>query len=585
MSASYSKSNGDVTENRKAEPRAPDLFCQELLERLTQTDGSREAEFQRLSRFAKAEPKRVSIALENWLNARLGLPRADAESIPLYHLLVGRFRAEGRFAFEEAENKLSFSELDELVRWRAQLWTRVGVGPQKVVALGRSFGSEFLLDLLAIFRLGACAAWIPPLGQPFEEAALVSVKPDFLCEVDEKSAQVVPHAFILEKPDPQRRFESPPSAPVDYGQKAPCLLVVSALTGDSMVPELASPSAISAPELLTALGRDAVLLWGLRDGDWMSAPGLDDRRHQPFLALSALLVGAGYHFLRQDDLCRVGPLTTCYRVFGLSGRFRDAILSSGCRVRTCRWFRVLEESGERSQWLAWQRWMGVEKEAYAVSLDPGLGGVALAIISAGDTAAESRTLSDTEFAHPALGLEWRLQLLPGAAPTDSVGFLQFKDERAAPPYLLVRESADGLQFLDVLEPRQRGQVFPGGITCAAVVGLPGVLGATLLPIPLMGSPGVASFGLIVFVAASAGIWTELRRDAVKNILARHLARVLHADLQPDFIEVHPILPHLSKDGHVDSAWVSGERCLGSLERRGRIEMFRQLAPIGLQELV
>jgi len=87
--------------------------------------------------------------------------------------------------------------------------------------------------------------------------------------------------------------------------------------------------------------------------------------------------------------------------------------------------------------------------------------------------------------------------------------------------------------------------------------------------------------MLVFVAASAGIWSDARRRAVQSVLARHVTGVFAAELRPDFIEVFPILPQLV-DREVDRNWVEAERWSGGLERRSRRVLFYKFAAIGLQ---
>lgn len=556
-----------------------DSRCEELFERLLSSEGDREPWFNELARLSKIDSKRVAGALVSWLGRRVGLPRADAKRFPLYHLLAGRWSAANRVAFEGSRGALSFADLDALARGRAGAWAPLGVGPQKVVALGRSFGVELVLDLLAVFRLGACAAWLPPLGQPFEEAALAAVKPDFLCGVDEVSAKMAPKALAL-APPPAGPLTPIGGAPFDYPPQVACLLVVSPLAGDAGAKELPPPVVITAPELLVSLGRDATLSWGLRAGDWLTAPGLDDRRHQPYLALSALLVGAGYHHVRASELTRPGALPHDYRAFGVARAARDALLGVGARPRVGRWFRVLEDLGDAAEWSRWSSAIGVDKESRAVAVEPALGGVALAVIASPGAAAETRAVPSYHPAYPAFGLAWKLELLPAAVPDEGVGLLAFEDKRAAPPYLLVRDDNQGMRWLDVLSLRRSGQVFPHGITATAIEGLPGILGACGVALR-KASTGRASFGLLVFVAASAGVWNDARRRAVQSSLSRHLTRVFAAELRPDFIEVFPILPHFAEVG-VDRTWVEAERWSGGLERRSTRVLFQKLAAIGLE---
>ncbi len=240
-------------------------FFADALKRLATGEGKRAATWKQLSQVSQADPARIQIVLRQWLKACAGLPAEENGPLPLYHLLVGRWKSQTREAFQESDTAVPFAELDQRVRLRAVHWSALGVGPHKLVALGSAFGLELVCDLLAVFRLGACATWIPPLGQPFEEAALLATKPHFLCEVDICSARVVPKAVFAERVSTMGTATEP-VAPVDYDAKAPCLLVLSVLEGDSKSSVLAPPIALTAADLVESLVRDAVVIWGMREG-------------------------------------------------------------------------------------------------------------------------------------------------------------------------------------------------------------------------------------------------------------------------------------------------------------------------------
>jgi hypothetical protein len=246
------------------------------------------------------------------------------------------------------------------------------------------------------------------------------------------------------------------------------------------------------------------------------------------------------------------------------------------------WFRVLEQSGSEREWRSWARAWGAAALSQRVSFDPALGAVALFSPNESRQGAESGALATVDApAYPPLGLEWALKPLPGAAPGERVGLLALNAPHSAAPYLLARARAEGgVHYLAAQGRRRDGQVFPAGIACAVVTQLPGVQGATVVAVP--GDSAVAPwrFGLLVFVAASAGVWDERRAQAVEASLTSHVKRVLASELRPDFLQVFPLQPRRGPDGVVDSDWASAERWSGGLSQRAELEVFRHLVFVG-----
>lgn len=547
----------------------------ERLDALAELDAGRAERWSAFFAQREPDPATVLRALDGWLHLRRGLPAPGAQSVPLFQLLVARWAHAERCAFEERGRRYSFSELETLSAGRAERWSAAGVGPHKIVGLGRNLGAELLLDLLAVLRLGACACWIPPLGEPFEKAALAAVQPDFVSGVDALAIALVPSAKSLDGRTGLGAGLRPRNVSASYGAKDPCLLVFSPIQGGAPPSSLAAPSPITAGDLLRALGRDAAFVWCLRAGDRLAALGLSAQRHQPMLALAALLAGACFHFVSAATAdASVASLSGNYRALGWSLQAREALQQRPLNAKCDLWFRVLEESGSESEWRSWARgWAGAAL-SQQVSFDPALGAVALFSPSGtehGDSGAGTP-------AYPPLGQDWALQPLPGAAPKERLGLLVLKAPQSAAPYLLVRARAQGgLLYLAAQGARRAGECFPAGVIGAAVEPLPGVLGATVVTVPGDGTVAAWRFGLLVFVAASAGAWDERRAQAVEAVLTPHLERVLAPELLPDFVQIFPLQPSRGPDGAVDPGWAAAERWSGGLSKRAELEVFRHIA--------
>ncbi|HYQ17927.1 MAG TPA: hypothetical protein VEQ58_19275, partial [Polyangiaceae bacterium] len=323
----------------------------ERLDALTTLDAERAGHWAELFASAASAPASLLAAVDAWLHVQRGLPRLDATAVPLFQMLVGRWAHGERVAFEEGGRRYLFSELELLTARRAEAWSAAGVGPKVVVALGRAAGVELMLDLLAVLRLGACACWVAPLGEPYERAALGLAQPDFMVGVDVTSAKSAPKAKALDDKLAIRAGAPLRALPASYAPKDPCLLVFSPLRPGKQPGELSAPSPLFAGQLLRGLARDAAFVWCLRDGDRMAAPDWSCLRHQPFLALSAVSAGACFHFVTDESLpSSVDGLRGSYRALGVSPEARDALLQKPPRFKCELWFRELEASEPDVAW-------------------------------------------------------------------------------------------------------------------------------------------------------------------------------------------------------------------------------------------
>ncbi len=512
-----------------------------------------------------SDPKQVRAVLEQWLHERHGLPGRQSRVISLFDLLVTRFAQLGRVAFESSEGSTTYEDLQSSTAELARMWLAQGVTGGSSVALCRSFGQKFVVELLTSFRLGACATWIPPLGEAVERQMLGALQPDFLSGRPIGDAvAAAPGATALQAAVPRVPLTAEQVRDRGFERTAPCLQVFSPLACDDGELSFA-PRVISAEDLLTALGRDASFCWVLRAGDRVAAPGFDDLRHQPALLLSCLSVGACYHHVGLDALERSGLAKVRLRALGLNRRSREALRRGAGRPEVDHWFREFDEPDDG-------RWANFSKQTLpgtphaAVACDPALGGVVLAelrsVVSHGRT-----TL-------PMPGLSFEFSPLDGSSPQSPIALLQV--EGASGHDTLVNRLPDGLGVLGSVTPLRRGRVFPRGIIVELLESLEGVIGAAVLELPSGSAAGDWHFGAVVFVQPRARGWTAAGASRVQRGLERFMAQVLAPELRPDFVECHPLAPVRDANGQVDAAWVVAQRASGALRRREEKELFRAL---------
>ncbi len=515
------------------------------------------------------EQEEAGRALDEWLVETRGLPLGRGEPIPWFDLLVSRWVSEERVAFQSGNERLSYADLERETARKARRWQSAGVTQGSVVGLGHAFGSEFLVDLLASFRTGACAVWIPPFGETYERRALARSVPQFTSGVDAgllgEFPELTPLPSEWEPSDLSAGFGSPKQRCAAYDPKAPCLLVLSPLESETG-PEL-PPSAASLPSgrLLRSLGRDASFAWQLRPGDRLAAVGFDEPRYQPALMLACLLAGACYEHVSLEDADQGLELAHgAYRAFGVRSVTVETMLASERCPAVDTWFRDLEEVREIPA--SPELEARFRRGAVSVACDATLGGVALIAVEQGTPILRS---------YPPVGVGLELEAIPGSAPGDSMGIAKL--EGAASPYMLVSREGAGWAYWGTRDARRDGQTFPISAVIAAVEPLPLVLGATVIAVPGVGKRSDFRFGLLVFVSAPGGSWAGARRELVQHVLSKHVKEVLARQVRPDFVDVFPFAPHRTKKGMVDAEWARVEWLQGNLARRAQAPVFGALA--------
>lgn len=531
---------------------------------------------QRLAEVSRSHAPLVEAELDAWLASELGLIETSAEELPWFDLLVTRWRAAERAAFDGDGVSCSYDDLYRITAVRARAWRAAGVAAGSTVMVCRPFGYELVVDLFTAFRIGAIAAWVPAYGEPYERAALGACKAEF-ARFDPAVLRRLgsPEAATLLVDEPWHRapLAASDEATAAYARGAPCLAVLSptAASPDGDVPSWQwAPLACDA--LLRATARDAALVWGLRPGDALGAPGFDGPRHQPSLLLACLLAGACYvHRTRERAAKDPACLRRDWRALGVRPGLVEpslAALAQGARIDAC--FRDLEDAWDPALWHRFRARLPSDTETLAVFVEPALGGAALgAYADAGDADASVHVLPGV-----------RAQVAPpeGAPPTSRLGVLSLESAPTVPPYaLLWRLDEARYRYVGTSGPRRSGCVMPRDVLVEAVRGLPGVGAASVVALPEGAPEGGACFGLVVFVHSPAQ-WSDERAMRVRQAVEKFLAEVLAPEVRPDFVECYPLcLPY--EDAPIGASWITEQWVRGTLKKKARLSVFRRLAAL------
>lgn len=529
----------------------------------------------RLAEAGRTRKPLVEADLDQWLTHELGLIEPEAEQVPWFDLLVTRWRGADRVAFDGDNVRCSYDELERVTAARSRAWRAAGVRPGTIVCICRPFGYELVADLLTAFRLGASAAWVPAYGEPYERAALRTCQAEYVvfdAAVLRRVRDPAP-AVLLPRPlFAGEQLGNADDVAASYARGAPCLEVLSPTAGE---PDGDGPSwqwsSLACGALLRATARDAALVWRLRPGDALGAPGFDGPRHQPSLLLACLLAGACYvHRTREQIEREPSCLARDWRTIGVRAALVDQWstgLTEGATADVC--FRDLEEPWSADVWNRFQDRIGSATEVAAVLVEPAVGGAVL-----------STSCSEARFAGAVRvlpGIGYQLAPPEGSPPTSRLGVLSVEAE--ARPYVLLWSLGDECyRYFGASGSRRSGCAAPHDIWIEAVRRLPGVHAASRVALPGGDPEGGACFGLIVFVHSPLR-WDDERAALVRRSIERFLAEVLAPEIRPDFVECYPLcLPH-AEDTTAAASWVMEQWLRGALKKKARLSVFRRLAAL------
>lgn len=492
-------------------------------------------------------------------------------SIDLYADTVGRHAGTKRVALRWFDRRLdwrqlSFAELDARAGSRATAWVEQGVGAGSAVALLLPLGPELLVSLAAALRLGARVSLLPPAHEASLAPRLAALGPDHLV-FDPTHPPPVPREMAELRLEPGGTQPPPPAPPYSFAPDETCASLFTGLRAP-----LAVPAELSAEAALLHAWRDALLAYRLRPGMGLAAPGFHPRQHLPALLLSTLAAGATFIHIPWDDLLSDPALLTegAVHVLGINRELCELLRRRppGPWPELHRWFRPADEP------LDWEahREMIVKNDlarfpASNVLVDAASGGCVLFSAARPGSvnakvlpaAGQPWTLIDPSTGEPALGEHGLFTPLREGEPTGEGWFVIAKASRAAREHL----------YGGPLVPRRAARVFPSSEVVELVMGLPGVAGASVVPVPTGSPGGDFAFVLLVFVGDGC---VEARE--IPGLLEQRLG----PDGRADHVEIVPFFPRLEGE-KVDHDWCRAQYLSGFLARKAEEPVFHKLTDL------
>lgn len=528
------------------------------------------------------------------LQRQLAVPGAPAcKSVAgahydLYHDLIARHAGSDRVALRFYDRwrgwqALTYDQLHVLCCRQAAAWHAAGLAPGTTLAIALPFGPACAVALLAGLRLGALVSLLPTAGRQQIARCVEGVAPQMIA-TDAAHAPLlasVPAPLVFVDANPAQAV-SPAETGRSYTFRAgePCALLLSPLRRP-----LHTPVPVRCDDLYLDALRDGALVFALRPGDHLAAPGFHTLQHQPSLLCSALLAGATYVHIDRADVEREPALLwqVPLRSVGVTSALRDAVLARGPRIRPewQHWFRNPEEPCD---WAAWRDFIELTRLE-----DVPVSNVLMEAASGGALLSSVRRPGREQLAYlmnvvPAAGRPWLLldASQSGQPAIGDVGvYARIEQEKPVGPQhaLVARVAGTEYLFGGNLEPRRAGRVYPRDEVLAAIATLPFVRGASVVPV-LSGGPS-SYFKLVLLVfCGSDGTDTPAASDSSRMAA---LERVIHDELGdehlPDHVLLFPLHARRDVKQAVNHDWCQTQYATGSLFRKSRMPLFRHLTAI------
>lgn len=500
------------------------------------------------------------------------------EGYDLYNDFVGRparlapDRAALRYLDgERGLRSLSFGELHARAGSLAAEWAGRKIGPKAVVAIVAPPGPALCVALATALRLGALACFIAPAGATFVQNRVAGLKPTHVFATRDclvLCTGCTPPPLLL--PDPILLVAEPWDRSHTYAPKEPALRVISPLRDPPHQALVLGSEAAYCHAL-----RDGTLLFGLRPGDLLCAPGASLHQHLPALLLAAWASGAGYLHCSVRDVvegARPSLFERCPpRVLLVSTALRDALRQLPQRLPAKSlglWLRNPEEPFEYYAWQEFLRGQELAAVPHAnLVVDAAAGGALLF------------SPRRAGFLHPevwpAPGCEFAL-LQPGTKEQAALGGSSLfspkpPGDKPHPGHMMLLRSRGGYQYGGTLTQRRAGHAFPAAEICALLDPMPPLLGTAV--VPLHGSaPGEQDrFALVLFTGGP--IPDGLVEEAGARVRVQ-----LGEEAVPDRVLAFPLVPR-RKAGAIDTAWVLNQLLRGLLLAKAREPAFRALTAL------
>jgi hypothetical protein len=447
-------------------------------------------------------------------------------------------------------------------------WQALGVAAGQSIAIVAPAGIEYAVALVTALRIGAIVTCVASHGPTWALARLAALQPDHV--VADARLQPALRDLPLLPIAPSARSTAGATSHT-YGVSEPAFRLVT-----PMGPAAFEVFELTAGHVHQALVRDALYVYALGPDDALAAPGFEDQQWQPLLLLTTLLAGATW--LEADarelesDVGSVGQLRPT--ILGVSRQLRDRLLNRGLGslgggVRA--WFRSLTEAGDPAAWHAFAAAASSRRmHGFAVLANAASAGAQLFC--------PRSTLPPDQRVWPVPGGAFQLSEVAGGA-------LPALDERGVYTRLadgepdgslgrfIVARSGDSYLLAGSLDSGPHGLAYPAGEVAACVKrGHSSISYAAAFTVP--GGPGGdVSAILVAFYDPTRASGPPTLRD-----LERIVAREMGARWLPARLEVYPLRPRLI-DGEVDVPWCRSQYLSGSLHRKAKLGLFRDLSAL------
>lgn len=462
---------------------------------------------------------------------------------------------------EQALQTLTFGELHRQAGQLAGELRARKVEPEAVVAIVAPCGPVLCVALAAVLCLGATACVIAPSGRAHVQNRLRGLKATLVVTIRDAQPLCVgskPPPLVLPLPE---GTGAQPAEPWErshtYAPKDEALRVLSPLREP---PDRALP--LGGEAAYCHALRDGWLLFGLRPGDVLCAPGVLMHQHLPALLLAAWACGGCYLHCTVRDVSEARVLDRCPpRALIVTAELREALKQGPPLVplkNLAIWLRNPEEPLEFFGWQEFIRAQNLAAVAHSnLVLDAAAGGALL-------FSARRPNVIHPEV-WPAPGCEYLL-LQPGTKEQAALGFgavLQAKPpgDKAHPGHMVLVRARGGFLYGGTFTPRRSGRAYPSSEVCAALDGLPQLVGTAVVPLPPAAGGEPASFALVLFTGG------PVPSGLTEAVLARVRVQ-LGEDALPDRVLPFPLLPRRdAKTKQVDTAWVQDQLVRGVLAQK------------------
>ena len=511
-------------------------------------------------------------------------PRSrPGERFDLYHDLVTRhLGAPARPALRWYERprgfqELSYGELHARVGRKAGEWAAQEIKTGDVLVIVLHPGPAWLVALLAALRMGLVVSWLPPLGDLFLARRLAALPPSRRVVTEEVYLSMLAgcEGIVLQDSDYAPAY---PDRAHTYAPDEPCGALFSPLYDPP-----SSPRPLRADAAFLAAARDGLLAHRLEPGDLLAAPGFHPLQHQPALVFTALLAGATWLEISEEELVAEPGLLTKFplRSLGVSVPVRDALLQSkpGALSSVAHWFRDIEGPLDSEVFRRFVAELGLgDTPASSLLVDATLGGCALQSVRR--RAADWRLL-------PAPGQPYALYDVVSRKEAAGAHGLFAPRPEAKPTlvgHAMVSRSGPELAYGGTAAPRREGRVYSADEVVEVVSGLPFCAGSFVIPLAAGGVTGGYLFTLCVFTGAETSEDVAKKQGERDALIEQEITRRLGRESLPDRTEYYPLYPRLVK-GAVDRGWCESQHRMGLLARKSAEPMFQALTALRRRAMI